>query len=492
MHMKVIATSLFTSLALVAGLHAAEDDALNLKIDTTPVASSKLEPVVSYADVLEQATPSVVAVYTSRIIDVVERAQPRTLRELYEQYYNPNRNRPDPNAPVRQEHQRVGVGSGVIVTESGYIVTNNHVIRDQDGSIVDEIRVRLSDDREFMAELIGEDEKTDVAVLKIEDEDPLPAITIADSSQLRVGDVVFAIGNPLEVGLTATQGIVSATGRNSLGILGRGAYENFIQTDAAINPGNSGGALIDARGRLIGINTAIVSGTGGNIGIGFAIPVQIVQNVMTNLITHGEVPRGMLGLFPENLTREMAESFGLASTHGALVNQVQPDSPAAKGGIRHGDIIVKVDEVEILSAPQLRLVISQMLPGTEVEIELIRDGKSITRDVVLGSLSGKVVLQHDGQTSVQADVLAGVDLAPLDDELRAQYKVPADINGVIVTNVAFESPYSELMSAGMVILEVNDQAVADLEAIEKNLKEGSNRLYTWAGGTMRFVLLRIK
>ena len=201
----------------------------------------------------------------------------------------------DPNSNAREPDEKLrpyGAGSGVIVSDKGYIVTNHHVVHDQRGKPVDKIRIRLQDKREFEAELIGSNQKTDVAVLKIESSSAIHPISVANSDQIRVGDVVFAIGNPLEVGITATQGIVSATGRHSLGILGQGAYENFIQTDASINLGNSGGALIDAYGRLIGINTAIYSRTGGSIGIGFAIPVNIVLDVMKKLVEVGAVPRG--------------------------------------------------------------------------------------------------------------------------------------------------------------------------------------------------------
>lgn len=487
---KSFRLSLLSLIVSFAVVQAATAPSLELNLDSTPIESKAGHPVVSYADVLDQATPSVVAVYTARIVSVVERAQPRTLRELYEQYYN---SRPDPNAPMREEKQPVGVGSGVIVTDDGYVVTNNHVIRDRRGEIADEIRVRLSDDREFLAELIGADEKTDVAVLKIESDTALPAITIAESQQLRVGDVVFAIGNPLGVGLTATQGIVSATQRNSLGILGRGAYEDFIQTDAAINPGNSGGALIDAWGRLVGINTAIVSGTGANIGIGFAIPAKLVLNVMTNLVESGEVPRGLLGLIPEDLTSDLADAFGLDSTHGALVNQVQAGSPADLGGIHHGDVITQINSVKIDSAAQLRLVVSQTLPGTEVQVHLIRDGEAKVLPVVLGSLSGQVY-GKDGRliSPSESALLEGIQMAPVSEELRKEYEIPEDVQGVLITEVAFDSPYAETLTKGMLILEVNGQAVDTVNSVEAQIRQGVNRLYAWFNGNRGFVSLRLK
>jgi serine protease Do/serine protease DegQ len=392
---------------------------------------------------------------------------------------------PGGEAP-RERREQIGVGSGVIISVDGYIITNHHVVQGMRGREADEIRVQLNDGSEYEAELVGSDEKTDVAVLKIESEDSLPVVTLADSDKLRVGDVVFAIGNPLDVGLTATQGIVSATGRNSYGILGPGAYEDFIQTDAAINLGNSGGALIDAWGRLIGINTAIVSGSGGSIGIGFAIPINMALNVARNLISSGEVPRGMLGLFPANLDRDMADAFGLETTKGALVNQVQPDSPAEKAGIQHGDIIVKIDDVEIVSAPQLRLEVSQMLPGREVTVTLIRQGKTMQLPVTLGSLNGMAY-----NPSERSDYIRGVLFKEIDDEIREEFSIPEDIDGVVVVDVEADSPFSAKLESRMVILEVNGKAVKEPKAVKDQLKEGMNRLYIWGGGQKRFIVLKL-
>jgi serine protease Do/serine protease DegQ len=479
-------------ISLTACADTPEAQVLELEIDPMRIEASAQGPLVSFADVLERTTPSVVAVYTSKIVSVVEQDQPRNLRELYERYYYPERFRQDPNAPTREEKQPLGVGSGVIFTKDGYVVTNNHVIRDQSNEIADEIKVSLGDGEEYLAEFVGADPKTDVAVLKIERDAPFSAVTIADSEQLRVGDIVFAIGNPLGVGLTATQGIVSATGRNSLGILGEDTYEDFIQTDAAINPGNSGGALIDAWGRLIGINTAII-GRSGNIGIGFAIPSRIVRNVMTNLIENGEVPRGLLGLYPRDLTRDLADAFGLESTKGALVNQVMPDSPAEKGGVLRGDIILKVDDKVIASAVELRLVVSQTLPGTEVILELIRDGETIELPVVLGSVSGKLYGSSGlpiGPT--ESDKLEGITLAAIDEDLRTEYKIPEEIEGLVVTEVSFDSEYANSFAVGMVVIEVNSKSVTNLAAFEENLAEGVNRLYTWIEGRIGYTSLRLK
>ena len=353
---------------------------------------------------------------------------------------------------------------------------------------MDEILVRLNDGTEYEATLIGSDLKTDVAVLKVEVDADLPVVTLADSDLLRVGDIVFAIGNPRDLGLTATQGIVSALERNRGGeILGAGSYENFIQTDAAINLGNSGGALVDACGRLVGINTAIVSNSGGSIGLGFAIPVNMVLNVASNLIKSGEVPRGMLGLFPDDLTRDMADAFGLESTRGALVNQVQEDSPASRGGIWHGDIILKIDEKEIDSAAELRLVVSQVLPGTKVAVTLIRQGETMVLPITLGSLTGEVAA-----ISSNSSLLEGVSLRPLDDELRDGYTIPKDIDGVLVTEVQGDSPFIDKLEPLTVIIEINGNTIESIDGIEENLvMGGQNRLYVWAGGKKGFVILKL-
>jgi serine protease Do len=486
MLMKTVSSLLLATGLSFASASARENPRLEVSVDTSTITATKDLPVVSYADVLDKATPSVVAVYSSRIVTVSQTQSHRGIEELFRQFGYPPQRPAVPDSQQREQRERLGVGSGVIVSVDGYIITNNHVVQDDRGEVVDEIRVRLSDNREFVAELIGSDEKTDVAVLKIDTEDALPAVTLADSGNLRVGDIVFAIGNPLDVGLTATQGIVSAIGRNSLRILGNGAYENFIQTDASINLGNSGGALIDAWGRLIGINTAISSGSGGSIGIGFAIPANMVLNVMTNLIETGEVPRGLLGLLPENLTPDLADAFELPSTRGALVNQVQLDSPAERAGILHGDIITYVDSIEIESAPQLRLVISQMQPGRTVDVKLIRAGKTLVLPVVLGSLNGKVASVEPMQ-----NILEGVYLESLDSETRKEMALPKEIEGVLVSRVSGASPYAETIVEAMIILEVNGEAVENPTSVAANLQQGVNRFYVWSQSIKRFVVIRV-
>jgi Do/DeqQ family serine protease len=483
--MKYTAFLLLISLLAAISLFADKNPPLNVKVDAQSIATSGDMPLVSYAGVLGQATPSVVAVYTSRIVSARESL---TLPEFYRQFSRPIPRAMPEEGLNRERKERLGVGSGVIISADGYIVTNYHVVQGMRGREVDEILVRLNDGTEYVATLIGSDSKTDVAILKIEVNASLPAVTLADSDLLRVGDIVFAIGNPRDLGLTATQGIVSALERNRGGqILGAGSYENFIQTDAAINLGNSGGALVDAWGRLVGINTAIVSSSGGSIGLGFAIPVNMVLNVASNLIKTGEVPRGMLGLFPDDLNREMADAFGLESTRGALVNQVQEDSPASRGGIRHGDIILKIDEREIDSAAELRLVVSQVLPGTKVAVTLIRQGKTMVLPITLGSLTGKV-----GAINTDSSALKGVILRPLDDDLRDAYSIPKDLDGVLLIDVEDDSPFVDKLEPLTVIIEINGNAVNSIDGIEENLvMNRQNRFYIWADGKKRFVILKL-
>jgi Do/DeqQ family serine protease len=483
--MKYTAFLLLISLLAAISLFADKNPPLNVKVDAQSIATSGDMPLVSYAGVLGQATPSVVAVYTSRIVSARESL---TLPEFYRQFSRPIPRAMPEEGLNRERKERLGVGSGVIISADGYIVTNYHVVQGMRGREVDEILVRLNDGTEYVATLIGSDSKTDVAILKIEADASLPAVTLADSDLLRVGDIVFAIGNPRDLGLTATQGIVSALERNRGGqILGAGSYENFIQTDAAINLGNSGGALVDAWGRLVGINTAIVSSSGGSIGLGFAIPVNMVLNVASNLIKTGEVPRGMLGLFPDDLNREMADAFGLESTRGALVNQVQEDSPASRGGIRHGDIILKIDEREIDSAAELRLVVSQVLPGTKVEVTLIRQGKTMVLPITLGSLTGKV-----GAINTDSSALKGVILRPLDDDLRDAYSIPKDLDGVLLIDVKDDSPFVDKLEPLTVIIEINGNTVNSIDGIEENLvMNRQNRFYIWADGKKRFVILKL-
>ena len=378
-----------------------------LTVDDNPIDRSKGMEPNSYADMLDRVTPSVVGIITTRIVSVAPRSR-HPMEEFFRRYGESpddrggSRNFPDDEG-VEERRIPSGLGSGVIISPEGYILTNNHVITvGRSEEVADEIKVQLADGSAYTAELIGTDRKTDVAVIKIDADEPLSAMTLADSGNLRVGDVCFAIGNPFQVGLTVTKGIISALGRTDLRILGMQGYEDFIQTDASINMGNSGGALVDSNGRLIGINTAILSRTGGNIGIGFAIPVNMARYIMDSLITDGTVSRGYLGVVIGNMNGDLAESFGLENTRGALIRQVEEGGAADQAGIRHGDVILNVDGRDIQSASELRLAIAQTPPGDSVDIRIYRGGELLDLDVILGDL-------ETGMAKIDSGPLGGTE-----------------------------------------------------------------------------------
>ncbi|HGF4012454.1 TPA: Do family serine endopeptidase, partial [Burkholderia cenocepacia] len=321
----------------------------------------------SYAEAAQKAMPAVVNVFSSK--DGSLPPDPRAKDPLFRYFFG------DRNARKQQDEPAANLGSGVIVSPEGYILTNQHVV---DGA--DQIEVALADGRTATAKVIGSDPETDLAVLKINMTN-LPTITLGRSDQSRVGDVVLAIGNPFGVGQTVTMGIISALGRNHLGI---NTFENFIQTDAPINPGNSGGALVDVNGNLLGINTAIYSRSGGSLGIGFAIPVSTARTVLESIITTGSVTRGWIGVEPQDVTPEIAESFGLQQKSGAIVAGVLQGGPADKAGIKPGDILVSVNGEDITDTTKLLNVVAQIKPGTPTKVHVVRKGKQFDVNVVIG------------------------------------------------------------------------------------------------------------
>ncbi|WP_420957021.1 Do family serine endopeptidase [Burkholderia gladioli] len=321
----------------------------------------------SYADAAQKAMPAVVNVFSSK--DGSLPPDPRAKDPLFRYFFG------DRNPRRQQEEPASNLGSGVIVSPEGYILTNQHVV---DGA--DQIEVALADGRTSTAKVIGNDPETDLAVLKINMTN-LPTITLGRSDQARVGDVVLAIGNPFGVGQTVTMGIISALGRNHLGI---NTFENFIQTDAPINPGNSGGALVDVSGNLLGINTAIYSRSGGSLGIGFAIPVLTARTVLESIITTGAVTRGWIGVEPQDLTPEIADSFGLQQKSGAIVAGVLQGGPADKAGIKPGDILTTVNNEPITDTTRLLNVVAQIKPGTPTQVEVVRKTRTFTVTVVIG------------------------------------------------------------------------------------------------------------
>ncbi len=344
----------FVALYLFPALLERQQPASGIVQPAQPLAPS------SYAEAVERAAPAVVNINTTKV--VAER-NPLAEDPFLQRFFGDN----PALAPRRQLEN--SLGSGVIVSSEGYVLTNNHVIEG-----ADDIQVALKDGRNAKARVVGTDPETDIAVLRVDLKD-MPVITIGDSEALRVGDVVLAIGNPYGVGQTVTQGIVSATGRNHLGL---NTFENFIQTDAAINPGNSGGALIDSAGRMVGINSVIFSRSGGSQGIGFAIPLSLAQGVMQQIIKHGHAVRGWLGVEVQEMTPVLAESFGLAKVGGVIVAGVLRGGPAAEAGMRPGDVVLSVNDSAVNDPAALVNTVARVAPGTSVRLRGVRDGKDIT------------------------------------------------------------------------------------------------------------------
>ncbi len=335
-------------------------------LEAATVDEARLGPGVSYAEAARRAVPTVVHIYTSQ--EVKTQHNPLLNDPFFRHFFG--------DRFGEQTQRRSGLGSGVIVSADGYILTNYHVIEG-----ADEIEVSLNDNRKFRAKVIGTDPESDLSVLKIAADGKLPAITFAPANSLRVGDVVLAIGNPFGVGQTVTSGIASALGRTHLGI---NIFEDFIQTDAAINPGNSGGALVDSTGNMVGVNTAIYSQNGGSMGIGFAIPVSLVRSVLDQIIRSGTVTRGWIGVEVQEITAELAESFKLPSTSGALIAGVMRGSPAEKAGIKPGDLLVSIDGKPVADDQAMLQVIAALPPGRNASFTLRRESKSVELPITIG------------------------------------------------------------------------------------------------------------
>jgi serine protease Do len=433
--------------------------------------------IATFAPIVEKVAPSVVTVFTTQTVS-------RTLApfpfsdDALRQFFGGQ-------LPQKQGKQTLqGLGSGVIVSPDGYILTANHVV-----SGAEEIMVGLGTElRKYKAKKVGTDPGTDVALLKI-DEKNLPAMTFADSDKARAGDIVLAVGNPFGLRQTVTMGIVSAIGRSSVGIVD---YENFIQTDAAINMGNSGGALVDIKGELLGINTAIFSRTGGNQGVGFAIPANLARDVMQSLREKGRVVRGYIGSSVQTLTPELAEAMKLkGQPTGALVGEVAAKSPSEKAGIKTGDVITAVNGKKVSDALELRLMIGSMAPGTRVQIEVNREGQKKMFGVELAEMPAGAAEQGpeaSPEESAQPEktiVFGGVAVADITDDVRTALNLPKDVHGAVIAEVDADSPAGKAgLREGDVIQEVNKQPVKnakDLVAVSKKLTPNEKillRVYT--------------
>jgi len=447
----------FASAGRLASLHSA----LVLKLASPNEGASH----TGFAPVVRQVLPAVVNISSSKITKIPAEFGQLPDDPLFRQFFgNGNGSNRDFNVPRQAPEQRErGLGSGVIMTPEGYILTNNHVV---DGAT--DVRVTISDKREFTAKVIGTDPKSDIAVLKI-DATGLPCITVADSAKVQVGDYALAVGDPFGVGQTVTMGIVSATGRSHLGIED---YEDFIQTDAPINPGNSGGALVNDRGELIGINTAIIAhGSEGNQGIGFAIPANMAVNVMDQIVKNGKVRRAYLGILPQDVTPVIARAFAEKDARGALVGDVSPNSPAQRSGLQKGDIILDVNGKPVADSNDLRMRISMMQPDTNVNLAVFRNGAERQIPVKLGELPGTETVAKDEGNNSSNSALSGVSVDDLNASSAHDLGLPPHTQGVVVTNV---NPSSEAAEAGLrsgdVIQEVNRTPVKNTSDFERALR----------------------
>ncbi len=401
-------------------------------------------------DVIERVVPAVVNISSKRVVQTRE-SHPYMSDPFFRRFFEDYFRRFDMPA----EQVQTNLGSGVIVSSEGYIITNNHLVGE-----ADEVLVTLPDKRKFDAEIVGTDERSDVAVLKIEAEE-LPTVPIGDSDILRLGESVIAIGYPFQVGQTVTKGIVSALNRGNLQLTD---YENFIQTDAAINPGNSGGALINTRGELIGINTAILSRTGGSQGIGFAIPISMASNVMEKILRDGRVIRGWLGVLPQDIDPQMAELFDADVTEGVVITEVVEDSPAEKAGIERDDIVVAFDGKPVRDGMAFRNMVAAIDPGEKVDIEIIRDGAKKRMSVEIGEQEGGEVAAGREEREAVSPLFTGVSLEVVEDFHRRRFELPGDLEGLIVTEVDPASKAAEGgLAAGDVIIEINRRNVKSID-----------------------------
>jgi serine protease Do len=423
----------------------------------------------SYAPVLKAVLPTVVNISSSRVVRARSES-PEEMMPFFRQFFG-GEGDGDGNftLPQPRDHREKSLGSGVVVSPEGYVLTNNHVV---DGAT--DVRVTLSDKREFQGRVVGTDPKTDIAVLKIEASNLFP-ITIGNSSKAEVGDTVLAIGDPFGVGETVTKGIVSATSRGNLGIED---YEDFIQTDAPINPGNSGGALINDRGELIGINTAIIThGSGGNQGIGFAVPSNLARTVMEEILKNGKVTRAYLGIYPQDVTAAIARAFGEKNPRGVLVGDVSPHSPAEAAGLRRGDIILEVDGKPMTDSNQLRMTISMMQPGSEAKLKVVHDGSQRELTIKLHELPTEQA-ENSKETGDQRQASAGVVVTTLTPEIAQQLNLPPTTTGVVVKRVSPSSPLADSgLREGDVVQEVNHQPVKNVsEFYDAMHKDATNPL----------------
>jgi serine protease Do len=463
--------------------------------------ASAAAPPGGYADLVEGVAPAVVFIETTAAAEEPQAMQRRgmpglppgsPLEEFFERFGIPMPEGLEPGpGPDMQQRPRRGVGSGFLIDPEGLIVTNNHVVAD-----ATELNVRLDDGRSYIAEVVGTDPQTDLALIRIDANGTLPYVQFGDSDTVRPGDNVIAVGNPFGLGGSVTAGIVSAVDRD----IQAGPYDAFIQIDAPINQGNSGGPLFNEAGDVIGVNTAIFSPTGVNVGIGFAVPANVARDVIAQLSEAGSVERGLLGVQLQPMTDEIAEALGLDETRGALVAAVTPDSPAADAGVEAGDVILRYRDRDITTLRDLPRLVAATRPGQEVEIEILRDGETETVSVEIGQLRAEDVATLDEAPAApptepqetEAPGL-GIAIASLDQATRALGNVGDDIQGVLVVGVDPRGPAAGQLRPGDVIVAVRNREVASPDQLAEALDEDDDRavlLRVWRDGSERFVGLR--
>ena len=449
-----------------------------LRKDASPLpAGGQLQ--MSYAGVVEKILPSVVTIFAyggkAASQPTIEDIPPQ-LRPFFRRFFGEEGMEGDPSAPrgrrqappQEQPERPNGVGSGFIISGDGYVLTNNHVVGEAEK--IEVVVETNGSTKTHLAKVVGTDPLTDVALIKIEAAG-LPQATLGDSETLRVGDIVLAAGAPMELNRSVTQGIVSALGRSGMGIVGQGrvaGYEDFIQTDASINPGNSGGPLVDSLGRVVGINTAILSRSGMNAGIGFAIPINMAMRIVEDLIDVGTVKRGYLGILLEDLDREKAELLGLKDQGGALVRKVSADSPADRAGLEVGDVVTEVDGQRVDGSSKLRLIVSSRKPGSSVALNVLRDGKPVQLTAKLEELPAEALAQGElprsgGNGGAPGELIPGMTVQNLTQPIRERYDIPEDVQGVIVTQINPDSRAAAMgVEEGDVITQVNRKPVTSV------------------------------
>ena len=416
----------------------------------------------SFAELAAKQAHVAVNISTTKIIKSIKRFSPFQSRE-FKDFFGDEFFRHFFGQIPEQEMKQRSLGSGVVVSGDGYILTNNHVVAD-----ADEILVTLSDKKKYEAQIIGRDPKTDLALIKIKVENTIPAARLGDSDKLRVGDWVVAIGNPFGLGSTVTAGIVSAKGR----VIGAGPYDNFIQTDASINPGNSGGPLFNLNGEVIGVNTAIVSQSGGNVGIGFAIPINMAKSVMPQLKERGKVIRGWLGVSIQVVTQEIKEKFGLKTEEGALVGEVTKGSPADKGGLKRGDVIISFDRKKIKAMNILPSIVAETTVGKKVEIIVIRKGKEKRLTITVGELEEDTKM---AATIPKIEEGFGLSVQELTPELAESLSLKGE-KGVVVSGIKKGSPASEAgLQRGDLIQEIEHEPVENIDDFKRIMQESSSK-----------------